>query len=234
MTELFSDIHNLRIMFALVMLAIASTFDIWKREINDILWIIFAGITVVLIVFSPDLFMTLKITGISLIVAPLALVLWRIGLFGGADALGLMVLAALAPEMSLTGSLITPFTTLTNAAILSIAPIFVNIVRNIAAILNHENIFEGFEETKLKKTLAMFFGYRSKNPKYSFSIEKIEGNSKKLDFSLKHAENEQFSNVSNTWVTPAIPYMIYITSGFVIQILFGDIIFNIIGTVRGS
>ena len=232
MTELFFDISHLRILFALIMLSIASFFDIWKREINDILWLVFAAITVVLIVFSPDLLMTLKTTGISLIVAPLALVLWRVGIFGGADALGLMVLAALAPEMSLTGNIITPFSTLTNAAILSITPIFINIIRNLIAISNHENIFEGFEETRLKKITAMFFGYRAKNPKHSFSIEKMEGNSKKLDFSLKHAENEQFCNASNTWVTPGVPYVLYITGGFVVQLLFGDIIFNIIGMAK--
>ena len=234
MTDVFFDVYNLRILFALIMLAIASFFDIWKREINDILWLVFAVITVVLIVFSPDLLVTLKTTGISLIVAPLVLVLWRVGIFGGADALGLITLAALAPEISLRGNIITPFSTLTNAAILSITPIFVNIIRNLIALSNHENIFEGFNETRLKKILAMFFGYRAKNPKHSFSIERMDGNSKKLDFSLKHAENEQFCNATNTWVTPGVPYMLYITGGFVVQLLFGDIIFNIISIIRGS
>ena len=234
MVELLSEIYNLRILFALIMLAIASTLDIWKREINDILWVIFGIISVILLVFSPDLFDTLKITGISLIIAPLAIAIWRIGVFGGADALGLIVLAALAPQISLTGNIITPFTTLTNAAILSITPIFVNVIRNMIELSQHKNIFEGFEETQLKKTMALFFGYRAKNPKYSFSIEKKEGGSKKLDFSLKHAEDEQFCNTSDTWVTPAIPYMIYISAGFVVQLLFGDIIFNIIGYIKGS
>jgi preflagellin peptidase FlaK len=234
MAELFSDINNLKILSALVMLAIASTLDIWKREIHDVLWIVFGVIAVILIVFSPEPLEVLKTTGISLIIAPLAIVIWRIGVFGGADAFGLIVLAALSPQMSISGNIVTPFTTLTNAAILSITPIFVNVVRNFIAISKHENIFEGFEETRLKKTLAMFFGYRARNPKYSFPIERKEGNSKKFDFSLKHAENEQFCNTLNTWVTPGIPYMVYIAAGFVVQLLFGDIIFNIIGSIKGS
>ena len=216
------------------MLSIATISDIWKREIHDILWIIFGAVAAVLIVFSPDPLSIVKNVGISLIVAPLAIALWRIGVFGGADALGLIVLAALAPQMSLSTNIVTPFTTLTNAALLSIIPIFVNVIRNLVAISNHEDIFEGFEETRLKKTLAMFFGYRARHPKYSFSIEKNEGDSKKLDFSLKHAENEQFCTTSNTWVTPGIPYMIYITAGFVVQLLFGDIIFNSLGYIRGT
>ena len=234
MAELFSDINNLRILSALIMLAIASSLDIWKREIHDILWIVFGAIAVILIVFSPEPFGVLKTTGISLIIAPLAIVVWRIGVFGGADAFGLVVLAALSPLMSISGNVVTPFTTLTNAAILSITPIFANVIRNLIAISKHENIFEGFEETKLKKTLAMFFGYRARNPKYSFPIERKEENSKKFDFSLKHAENAQFCDTFNTWVTPGIPYMVYITAGFGVQLLFGDIIFNIIGNIKGS
>ncbi|MBI3639782.1 MAG: peptidase [Thaumarchaeota archaeon] len=216
------------------MLAIASTLDIWKREIHDILWIVFGVIAVILIVFSPEPLEVIKTTGISLIIAPLAIVVWRIGIFGGADAFGLIVLAALSPLMSLSGNVVTPFTTLTNAAILSITPIFVNVIRNLISISKHENIFEGFEETKLKKTIAMFFGYRARKPKYSFPIERKEKNSKKFDFSLKHAENAQFCDTLNTWVTPGIPYMVYITAGFVVQLLFGDIIFNVIGNIKGT
>ncbi len=232
MAELVFDIHNLQIFSALIMLAIASIWDIWKREIHDILWIAFGAVAVLLIIFSPSQLDSLKSSGFSLIIAPVAIVIWRTGLFGGADALGLIVLAALAPQASFSHGIITPFTILTNAAIFSIIPIFGNFIRNIIAISLHKNIFEGFEETSLKKTLAMFLGYRAKNPKYSFPIEKKEGNLRKLDFSFRHAENATFSTTPDTWVTPGIPYMLYITAGFVSQLLFGDIIFNIIHNVK--
>jgi preflagellin peptidase FlaK len=232
MIGLVFDIHSLQIFSALIMLAIAAVWDMWKREINDALWIVFSAVAILLIVFSPSPFESLKTTGFSLIIAPIAVVIWRTGLFGGADALGLIVLAALAPQASLSSGIITPFTTLTNAAIFSITPIFVNVIRNLVEISAHKNIFEGFEETRLKKTLAMFLGYRAKNPKYSFPIEKKEDNLKKFDFSFKHAENDQFSTMSDTWVTPGIPYMLYITTGFVFQLLFGDIIFNVIHNVK--
>jgi preflagellin peptidase FlaK len=172
---------------------------------------------------------SLKGIGISLIIAPIALVIWRMGVFGGADAFGLIVLAALAPHATLSQSVITPFTTLTNAAIISTVPIFLNLIRNLIAISKHEDIFVGFEETKLNKIIAMFLGYRAKNPKYSFSIEKTEGNHKKLDFSFRNVERADFNKNLDTWVTPGIPYMIYITAGFVVQIIFGDIIFNLVG-----
>ncbi len=216
----------LRIVFALIMLAIASVWDLWKREVSDLLWIGFAIIAVILIFLEPNILITLENIGISLIIAPLAIVLWRFGMFGGADALGLMVLSALAPHATFSNGIITPFSTLTNAAILSTAPLFANIIRNLVAISQHNNIFEGFKETRLKKVIAMFVGYKARNPRYSFSIEKTEGNDKKLDFALHHAENAEFCTTSNTWVTPGIPYMLYIAAGFVVQLFFGDIIFN--------
>lgn len=227
MFEFMFEISNIRILSALIMLSIATTIDIWKREINDILWIVFGAISIVLIFFEPSITNSIINIGISLIIAPVALLIWRFGIFGGADALGLIVLAALAPQLSLSGNTVTPFTTLTNAIIISITPIFLNLIRNLIAISRRKNIFEGFEETRLKKIFAVFLGYRDKYPKYSFAIEKIEGNRKKIDFSFHHAENTEFCDKPDTWVTPGIPYILYITVGFVVQLLFGDIIFNI-------
>ncbi|MEX1053670.1 MAG: A24 family peptidase C-terminal domain-containing protein [Nitrosopumilaceae archaeon] len=228
MIEFLLDVYNIRIFVAVGMLSIASIIDVWKREVNDVLWIGFGAIAIVLIFFEPDLIYALKNIGISLIIAPLALLLWRMGVFGGADALGLTVLAALAPQITLSENLITPFTTLTNAALLAVIPIFANVIRNLIALLNHKNIFEGFNETKSKKMLAIFLGYRARNPKYGFPIEALEGGHKKLDFSLKHAEKAEFCNKPDTWITPGIPYILYITAGFMVQIAYGDIVLNVV------
>ncbi|WKT58946.1 A24 family peptidase C-terminal domain-containing protein [Candidatus Nitrosotenuis chungbukensis] len=38
-----------------------------------------------------------------------------------------------------------------------------------------------------------------------------------MNLALQHAENAAFCNKSDTWVTPGIPYMIFITAGFVIR-----------------
>lgn len=215
-------------MLALIMLSIATTFDIWKREINDVLWIIFGAIAVILIFFEPNIDEFILNIGISLIIVPIALLIWRVGIFGGADAFGLIVLAALAPQLSLSENLVTPLTTLTNAVIISIVPILLNVFRNLFELSKHKNIFEGFQENRFKKISAIFLGYRAKNPKYSFSIERIEGEHKKIDFSFHHAENSEFCTKPDTWVTPGIPYILYITVGFVVQILMGDIILTII------
>ncbi|MFZ1076468.1 MAG: A24 family peptidase C-terminal domain-containing protein [Nitrosotalea sp.] len=227
------NVDSIRVVLALSMLGYATYSDLKNREISDFLWVIFGCISVVLIFFSSDMVHLLTNVGISLIIAPVVVVIWRLGFFGGADAFGLVVLAALVPEFSISNGLITPFTVLTNSVVLSIIPILFNISRNLISLAKHKNIFEGLEnETKRNKILALFLGYKAKNPKFSFSIEKHDGANRRLDFSLKNADNAEFCSSQDTWVTPGIPYMIYITLGFIIQLVYGDIIFNLFRTLH--
>lgn len=226
MLELAS-LDGIRIVLALVMLGIACASDIKKREISDIIWIVFGAIAVCLIPFSGELLDVLLKIGIAMIIAPIAIIVWRFGLFGGADAFALIVLAGLAPSATLTDGTITSFTILTNAVLFSIIPMLVNVTRNSILLAKKRDIFEGFEETKKRKILAMFIGYRAANPKFGFSIEKKMGKKKRLNLSIQHAEYAEFCDKKDTWITPGVPYMIFIAAGFVVQLLYGDIIFGV-------
>jgi len=223
------DIFQIRILFALVMLGSATVIDIRKREISDLMWIIFGAVSVILLFFEPDLTQALFGVGFSLIVAPLVLVLWRFGLFGGADALGLIVLSALAPMATLSDSIVSPFSIVVNSALLSITPMIVNFIHNSVLILRKNDIFQGFDETKSKKIFAMFLGYKSKNPKFCFSLERQVGKKKRLNISLHHSDTAEYCTTPNTWVTPGLPFMIFIFGGFILQLLFGDVILGLIG-----
>lgn len=222
--ELFTDYHVIGISLALIMLVVASIIDVWKREIHDYYWIVFGIVGFLLIFLSPDLMSDLFTLGFALIIAPIVILMWRIGLFGGADAFALIALAIIAPMATLSENPITPFTTLSNAVILFVIPFVINILRNTIAQLKGENIFEGFDETTWKKIIAILMGYRAKNPKFGFSIEKTKKGKKRLDLKLHHAENQEFCTKPDTWITPGIPYLLLITGGFLIQLLFGDIL----------
>ena len=150
--------------------------------------------------------------------------MWRLGLFGGADAFALIALAVIAPMATISENVITPFTALSNAAILFVIPFLMNIIRNTIAQIKGERIFEGFDESVGKKIAAVVMGYKAKNPKFGFAIEKTENGKKKLDLALHHAENQEFCTKPNTWITPGIPYLLLITGGFIIQIFYGDIL----------
>ena len=231
MIETLIDLNHLRIVLAIGMLGYASYTDVTKREINDLVWIIFGALAVVLIIFEPNLSDALVNIGISLIVAPVVLIIWRIGFFGGADAFAIIVLAALVPQITFSDGMITPFTILTNAVLISIIPLFLNFFRNLIEIAKKNDIFEGFKEPTGKRIMAMFLGYRAKNPKYSFSIEKKAGKNKKLNLVLHNAEYAEFCTTSNTWITPGVPYMLFITAGFIVQLVYGDAIFNFFASI---
>jgi preflagellin peptidase FlaK len=232
MIESLTNYEFIGIGVALTMLIVGSIIDIWKREIHDYYWIGFGSVGFILVFFSTDLISNLLTMAFALIIAPFVILVWRIGLFlvwriglfGGADAFALIALAVIAPMATISESPVSPFTTLSNAAILFVIPFIGNISRNIIAKLKGENIFEGFEESKLKKVAASFMGYKSKKPKFCFAIEKIEDGKKKLEFTIHHAENQEYCTTPNTWITPGIPYLLLITGGFLIQLLYGDII----------
>ncbi|KKL09625.1 hypothetical protein LCGC14_2564010, partial [marine sediment metagenome] len=123
MSEFLLEFETIRILSAVIMLGIASFYDIWKREIHDVLWIGFGAFSVVLLFIDPNFSESVMAILISLIIAPFAIFLWRTGMFGGADAFALIVLASLAPMVTLTDNPVTPLTTLSNAALLFVFPL---------------------------------------------------------------------------------------------------------------
>lgn len=222
----FLDFQLMGIILALIMLILGSIIDIWKREIHDLYWIVFGGAGFALALLNPDLITQLLSIGFALIIAPFVIIVWRIGLFGGADAFALIALAVIAPMATFSDNPTSPFTTLSNAALLFVIPFLFNLIRNAVSQIRGNNIFEGFDEPTYKKVIASFMGYKSKNPKFAFSIEKTEDGKKKLDLAIHHAEDQEFCTTPNTWITPGIPYLLLITGGFLIQLIYGDIILS--------
>ena len=224
MIETLTNYELTGIGLALIMLIVGSIIDIWKREIHDYYWIGFGIFGFLLVFLSSNIIGNLLIIGFALIIAPFVILVWRIGLFGGADAFALIALAVIAPMATLSDNVVTPFTTLSNAAVLFIIPFIVNLMRNVISQIKGEQIFEGFDETKTKKILASLMGYKAKNPKFGFAIEKEVDGKKKIDLAIHHAENQEFCTTPNTWITPGIPYLLLIMGGFIIQLIYGDII----------
>ena len=80
------------------------------------------------------------------------------------------------------------------------------------------------DETRVKKIIALFLGYKAKNPKHGFPMEEKGKKGKKFVFTFHNADNAEFSKTPNTWITPGIPYLLLIIGGFLIQLGYGDII----------
>ncbi len=223
MIEELTNYNIIGIGLALTMLILGSIIDVWKREIHDYYWIVFGSVGFLLVFIDPNIISNLLTMGFALIIAPFVILVWRLGLFGGADAFALIALAVIAPMVTISENAVTPFTTLSNAAILFIFPFLINLMRNIVAQIKGNNIFEGFDESMIKKIIASLIGYKSKNPKFGFAIEKIENG---INLTIHHAENQEFCTKPNTWITPGIPYLLLITGGFILQLFYGDILIS--------
>ena len=227
MIEYLTNYSIIGIGLALTMLIVGSIIDVWKREIHDYYWIVFGSVGFLLVFISSDLISNLFTIAFALIIAPFVRGGGSIGLFGGADACALIALAVIAPMATFGENIVTPFTALSNAAVLFIVPFLINIIRNTIAQIKGESIFEGFDESIGKKIAAILIGYKAKNPKFGFAIEKIENGKKKLDLGFHHAENQEFCTKPNTWITPGVPYLLLITGGFIIQLFYGDVLLSI-------
>ena len=222
--------EHIRIILALVMLGCAAYSDIRYRQVRSIVWLGFIVLGGALVVFSADTGTELLNTGISMIVVPVALLVWRFGMFGGADAMAVIALSVLAPGASITGGAITPFSTLLNALAMSGVMMFCNYMRNYI-ISRRTDLFAGFDETIPRKRIAMLIGKKARNPRFAFPMEYESPTGKKLYLKIQHAERAEYATKPDSWVSLGTPWIILILGGFLVQLFYGDLLFSLMNTL---
>lgn len=227
------------------MLAIASILDIRSREIPDKVWLIFGGLGAILTTLefldtsasSGTTFSIHYVIGISL-VSSIGYATYKTGLFGGADPKALAAIAIILPTYSAGGFAFHDFaaiSTFSNALVVSTTAMLYNVVRNSLSVAKGIPIFEGMsEEGRTKKALAFAVGFPSSSPgRYVFAMEEVDdsGNRKFRfnpasydDFApSQQQKQQQEENKRKTWVTPALPFIVYISVGFAINLVIGDL-----------
>ncbi len=231
------DFELVRIVLALAMLSIASFLDLRKREVSDMLWVAFGVAAGMIYIFDfPATFTEQSTVAISLLLtAIISFGIYKSGMFGGADALGLVVFAAIMPTFSgwpATGGIVPQATfhpiasliVLSNAIILSLFGIIVNIAKNLAYARNSGNLFVGLEhESVIRKTIALIIGHRTRKPRYAFPIETMVDRRRVFDFALKSAENVEYETRSDVWVMSGTPLLVYMFAGFTVMLIVGDL-----------
>jgi len=220
------DLTTIKFLIYLGFLSFASIQDARSRYISDVIWII-AGITLVpillfeVIIGKFDLF---AIILSAIFAAAIAYPLNRIGFLGGADVFALVLLALYMPTLESKELLALPIVAvIANASLLSLTEICLNFARNVSMILQNKNIFRGFEgESVYRKILALFLGHRSDQVKGLFlPMEIVENGKRRFDFSISRSSSD-FARGSDVWVTPALPFIVYITAGYIFLFLIGD------------
>lgn len=220
---------EVRLVVCAVMLILASVFDLKKREISDKVWIGFGGfgLLITAIEFNSNSMNLLQyVIGIA-ITTPIAYVIYRTRLFGGADAKALVAIAILLPSYDMLFKIhgLTALTVLTNATILSLANIIHNVIRNSIDLARGRTVFEGFEESVARKALAFMMGFSVNTPKgFLFAMESEEEGRRRFNFHWGAFDEYATSNTKNIWVTPALPFIVYMAVGFALMIIFGDLL----------
>jgi len=220
---------------AALMLLFTSYLDLKKREVPDKIWLIFGAIGVILQLYEISNGETSIIQlGISVSLATIiGMGLYFFGFYGGADGKALIVVGVLLPVFVPKIGLysIAPLIVLTNGVLISILLPIAILFFNIFRVIRRQPIFEGFSEPWYRKLIACFLGYKQTGtPKeFQFSMEKSVakngGETKKFQFSMMQ---DDFETKGNTWVTPGIPLLVFFTAGYLVMLIYGDLVISIV------
>ncbi|MEM2320649.1 MAG: A24 family peptidase C-terminal domain-containing protein [Candidatus Bathyarchaeia archaeon] len=260
-------IDSVRVLTCLLFLLVASFHDIRSREVPDTLWIIFAPIGLILTLASIALseLSLLRLMAwiiIMAVMSGLALALYYLGLFGGADSKVLMCLAVampFQPRLPLTRLPLKhllnifippPLSTFNNAILLAALSTILILTRNLFDYVRDRRLFEGLEhEGSFKKALALLTGYRVsadrlRSGKHFYLL--MEEFVRREDGSIVR-RLRMFSRLpangdlpkedipadfhGRVWITPGLPFIVFIALGFLITVFVGDIILLLVNII---
>lgn len=227
-----------------------------SREVSDRVWLVFYPVgfvltTIRLIVQGGSWLQILLSVAVTITIS---MALPFLGLWGGADGKAFICFALMNPlTPALGGSLshvVDPFFPLvvfSNAYLASLASMLYPIQRNLRTRQRHM-LFEGLEhESLLHKVTAFVTGYQVsvrelESKPHVFLLESFqrEGSAVRrrfefdprvdLDRSRESAEIkravESGAFRGSIWVSPGLPFLVFLTLGLGISLFFGDIIWN--------
>ena len=199
------DIESLRQIIALSMLSVASYCDIKKREVNDIIWIIFGGVGSILYLFEPIDFITILYLGIGVAIG----IVWILAkAFGQADGLALIALAITLPAHDrLPVTAIVPIVVPFLAALYGLC---YNMTYNISDLL-HGRLFFGVCEKPHRKAFAFLVLHRKRiHERFVFPAQDRD----KFVFHFRPKTDLEFAGGFQGYVTsalPLIPFMLVST-----------------------
>jgi preflagellin peptidase FlaK len=253
------DVIGLAASFAF--LIYSSWSDIVSREVSDRVWMIFypVGLVLTAIRFVAQTGLWQQILLSIAITVAISLLLPYLGLWGGADGKGFICLALMNPVIpALGGNLLHivdplfPVVVFSNAYIASLCAVLYPVQRNLRVQRRHP-LFEGLEhESLLHKVTAFFTGYRVRideleSKPYLFLLESIHLQESKvernleftfrvdLDYSKQLAEVKRAAELGLLpgwiWASPGLPFLVFVTLGLGISLLFGDVVWYFVSTL---
>ncbi|MCD6170929.1 MAG: prepilin peptidase [Thermoplasmata archaeon] len=214
------EIDVAKFIIGMLLLSYSSYQDLKYREADNWIWIAIALTGIFFIFFDLRKWMLILIS-ISISVT-IAFLLYLFGM-GGADSKALMSLSflnPLPPSFSIFHSpiFIFPITILINSLLLILPlPIFFFIY----------NLYK-----KNAEFPYCFFGYkmnaREAEKKFVWSMER---DGKKSIMPQKEEDLKKYGN-KEIWVTPKIPFLLFIATGYAVSFIFGDVLFFLVSFLQ--
>jgi len=207
------EIDTIKFVISFPFLLYAAYSDIKTRKADNWIWIAIAIPGFIFLFMEKNILAIISII-ISVIIAFL---LYIFGM-GGADAKAIMAISIMNPLPPSTmifssPQFVFPVTILINSLLLILPlPLFLLIYNAI-----HKNIELPYS----------FIGYKmdaeAARKKFVWPMEK---DGKKYIFPVKDVNLESYEGT--IWVTPKIPFLVFIFGGYIISYIFGDILFAFI------
>jgi preflagellin peptidase FlaK len=235
---------DVQVAFSLTILIVASVYDLYKREVPNRLWILslpFAAILTILNIWFEPSQLTMTIISIT-VTSMIALLIFYLGLFGGADAKALIVLAIahpLAPPTLMSFPLL-PITTLNNSLLLMVCIIPFTVLRNMYwKFTSRKSLFHELEREPLFKKIGALF-LAVKTPKRSLKpyhvlaeTANISNNSsqKQLDLFQQIPEADLIIDETvseDVFIMMSLPMLPFITLAYLLTLIQGDLILQLL------
>lgn len=226
-----------------MLFSIGSIQDVKSREIDDRIWIVFLASAIILnlpgvLNGSVEPAWWLLFAGLQ---SGLFILLYYGGVYGGADAKGLMCLSLMYPSTPTgflvdlsTGRLPVAFSTMNNALMLTILYLPVNLLWNISVKLKGVELFKGLEkENMLRRAVALlllrkvrFSQYLAENSRFLLAERRSRSGVRRIVFSRKIDEKAEqgFKSDEHVFTSFLMPLQVLLLLGLVTRLFYGDVL----------
>ncbi len=253
------NVDTFVVLFCLSILTYASQSDIRKRSVSNIPWLamITVGIGLLILrVVTSDTYLLWQAALSFVLTLAVSYLFFRIGLFGAADAKCLISIAVLFPVspslviLSHRFPLFSPvlpevfpfaLSTLMNAALLGMAVPFFLGFRNLLDLgfggfrQQFRNVFTSYQIpiAQLAKRKQVRLAYPCPDKDGKLGRAPAFGGVEINDQIIKQLEGYQKAGKlgNKVWVTPELPFIAFITAGFILALLVGNLVFAL--AIRG-
>jgi preflagellin peptidase FlaK len=242
-------IDYIRAIISVSMLGYASYRDLKTREIHDMVWVIPGAIGVAMDAYElvvGNLILQGALLNIGFMVV-LSGVLWYFSLFGEADLIAFVTLAVIQPRTPVYGfagytPLLFAFTLVANSAIAGVFTAFYTFAVNQAESLRGTKLFERYGDASILKRITIMFTGRYiplhslKGPPFEYPLEVKGKLVVRPDLFDDDEANRAFKilrekNVDHVWVSSTIPYIVVMLVGYLISVMYGDLMFTIMSLI---